>query len=299
MCIAFFGSPEFVLPILSYLHKAFGVALVVTQPDKPVGRKQILTPTPVAQFAQKNSIEIYKDLSMFRKIDKLDVAIVAAYGLIIPKEILEIPKFGFINIHYSLLPKYRGASPVQTAIVNGEKVTGTTIMRMDQELDHGEIIAQKEVIIDENDTSDILLNKLNEASLPLLDKALRTIEITGQLPPMTEQENNKATFTRRLTKEDGFIEFNSLKNAITSGLESNKVHNFIRGYFPWPGVWTTLPNGKRLKLIKSRIARHPELVSGSKKMLNQVQHDTLELLEVQLEGKQKTTDLNFLKEFLQ
>src|SRR3989344_3505822 len=141
MSIAFFGSPDFVVSILSHLHEKFGVSLVVTQPDKPVGRKQILTPTPVKQFALQQSIPVISDTSMIYiievvKKEKIDLAIVAAYGLIIPKELLEIPQYGFINIHYSLLPKYRGASPVQTAIVNGEKTTGTTIMKVDEELDH-------------------------------------------------------------------------------------------------------------------------------------------------------------------
>lgn len=288
MRIAFFGSPEFVIPILSYLHKAFGVTLVVTQPDKPVGRKGILTPTPIKEFALKESIPCIASDTMIHiieavKKENVDVAVVAAYGQIIPKELLEIPKFGFINIHYSLLPKYRGASPVQTAIVNGEKMTGTTIMRMDEELDHGEIIAQKEVNIENNDTSETLLNKLNEASLPILDKALRTIEITGKLPPMTEQDHNQATFTRRLTKDDGFINFQTLKEALIRNTKYeilNTIHNLVRGYFPWPGAWTKLPNGKRLKLISSEI-----------------KVNKLVLREVQLEGKQKTADINFLKEF--
>jgi methionyl-tRNA formyltransferase len=191
------------------------------------------------------------------------------------------PKFGFINIHYSLLPKYRGASPVQTAIVNGEKVTGTTLMRMDKELDHGEIIQQKEVPIDIYDNVGTLLNKLNEASIPLLDIALRTIAETGKFPPITEQDHSKATFTRRLSKEDGFIAFDHLKAAIKGSPNSFELHNLIRGYFPWPGGWTTLPNWKRLKLISSD-------VQGTKLILK----------EVQLEGKQKTSDINFLKEFL-
>ena len=285
MRIAFFGSPEFVIPILSHIHEIFGVLLVVTQPDKPVGRKQILTPTPVKQFALQHSISVISDTSMIYiievvKKEKIDLAIVAAYGLIIPKEVLEKPKYGFINIHYSLLPKYRGASPVQTAIVNKEKTTGTTIMKMDEELDHGDIIQQKEVAIEENDTAQTLLNKLNEASLPLLDIALRTIEETGKFPPTTEQDHTKATFTHRLSKDDGFIEFDRIKEAL-KGSASRQIHDLIRGYSPWPGAWTTLPNWKRLKLLSSE-------VKDNKLVLN----------EVQLEGKQKTNDQQTISQFL-
>jgi methionyl-tRNA formyltransferase len=213
-------------------------------------------------------------------MENIDIGVVAAYGLIIPQEVLIQPKFGFINIHYSLLPKYRGASPVQTAIVNGEKITGTTIMRVDKELDHGEIIQQKEVIIGVNDTAEILLNRLNETSLPLLDFTLRTVG-TGTFPPITPQDHTVATFTRKLTKDDGFIEFDHLKNALKGSLNSAEIHNIIRGFYPWPGAWTTLPNWKRLKLLSSEI-----------------KENKLILKEIQLEGKQKTTDLNFLTEFL-
>lgn len=282
MRIAFFGSPNFVIPILSYLHKRHGVVLVVSQPDKRVGRKQDFAATPVKQYAMTNNIPVQspENLNGF-SMQNIDVAVVAAYGILIPQEVLVQPKFGFINIHYSLLPRYRGASPVQTAIVNGEKVTGTTIMKMDKELDHGEIIQQKEVPIEYSDTSETLLNKLNEASLPLLDMALRTIEETGKFPPLTEQDHSKATFTRRLTKDDGFIEFDHLKNALKGSLSSMEIHNLIRGYYPWPGAWTTLPNWKRLKLISSEI-----------------KENKLVFKEVQLEGKQKTTDLNFLTDFI-
>jgi methionyl-tRNA formyltransferase len=281
MRIAFFGSPEFVIPILTYLHQRFGLALVVSQPDKRVGRKQDFAPTPVKQYAITNILAVAspENLSGF-KMENIDVAVVAAYGIIIPKEVLVQPKFGFINIHYSLLPKYRGASPVQSAIVNGEKVTGTTIMQMDEELDHGNIILQQEVPILLQDTTEILLNKLNEASLPLLDRTLRAIEETGKFPPTTQQDHSKATFTRRLTKEDGFIAFDHVKNVLM-GNPSMDIHNIIRGYYPWPGAWTTLPNWKRLKLISSEIAENKMVFK-----------------EVQLEGKQKTSDLSFLKEFL-
>lgn len=281
MRIAFFGSPEFVIPILTYLHKRFGVAIVVSQPDKRVGRKQDFAPTPVKQYAITNNIPVQSPEALAGfNLENIDVAIVAAYGLIIPKKVLIQPKFGFINIHYSLLPKYRGASPVQTAIVNGEKVTGTTIMQMDEELDHGNIILQQEVPIEINDTSAILLNKLNEASLPLLDRAMRTVEETGKFPPTTEQNHALATFSKKLTKDDGFIAFDHIKNVL-NGVQSMDIHNLIRGYYPWPGAWTTLPNWKRLKLISS-----------------EVKENKMVLKEVQLEGKQKTSDLNFLREFL-
>jgi methionyl-tRNA formyltransferase len=155
-------------------------------------------------------------------------------------------------------------------------------MKIDEELDHGDIIVQKEIEIDKKDTTESLLFKLNNASVPLLLSVLETIEKTNVFPQAIKQDHRKATFTKKITKQDGFIPFEELRNALQIPSEQSiKIHNKIRGFYPWPGAWTTLPNGKRLKLISSEI-----------------KDEKLILKEIQLEGKQKTNDLNFLKEFL-
>jgi methionyl-tRNA formyltransferase len=313
MRIAFFGSPDFSVSILENIHKTFPISLVVTQPDKKVGRKQILTATPVKQFAHKQSIPVVSDASMIRIIEavrkeKIDLAIVVAYGLILPKELLEIPKFGFINVHYSLLPKYRGASPVQWAILSGDKKTGTTIMQMDEELDHGNSIVQKEADIEINDTEETLLEKLNQTSIPRLLDILRQVSDNQKLAT-TVQHHVDATHTRRLTKDDGFIELQTIKKAMNNEQLTFKdlpklqqeifkspdtkyyipdtIHNFIRALYPWPGAWTLLPNGKRVKIISSTIQERSGDIHGA-----------LQIREIQVEGKQRTKDVSVLMENL-
>ena len=206
MNIAFFGSPEIAKEILQSIHETFPVSLVVTQPDKPVGRKKEITPTPVKHFTLNKNIPVISNSSIVRTIelftDKLiDLAVVVAYGQIIPSQLLEIPKFGFINVHYSLLPNYRGASPVQSALLNGDTETGITLMKMDSELDHGEIISQKKIDIDLNDTTESLLNKLTEQSKPLLSDIIEYIEKNSSLPPLTEQKHEDATYCGRISRK--------------------------------------------------------------------------------------------------
>ena len=366
MNIAFFGSPHIAATILEAVHKRFPVSLVVTQPDKQVGRKQTLTPTPVKLFSTRSAIHTVTNTSINRFIEvlrkkKIDLAVVVAYGEIISKELLDVPKFGFINVHYSLLPKYRGASPVQWALLNGDKETGVTIMQMDEELDHGPIIAQKTIPIETGlkpvstiaDTTASLLDKLTETACSCLINILHQVSKTRRLPPATPQNHESETYTRRLIKQDGFIPFTTIQKAVNneqlsfsdlpqlqqeifkSGLRLTigdlsggaisrsagrfALHNFIRAMYPWPGAWTILPNGKRCKIISSRLisrspefdTRHPELDSGSKnetkeeQMLKpsfanyfgraqQVQRDTLVITQIQIEGKQTTEDSNLI-----
>lgn len=327
MQIAFFGSPDFSADILKTIHKRFPVSLVVTQPDKPVGRKHILTPTPVKQFALQQSIPIISDTMMIRIIgvvrkEKIDVAIVAAYGLILPKELFEIPKYGFLNIHYSLLPKYRGASPVQWAILNGDKETGVSIILLDEKLDHGPILETNTVDISKDDTAETLLHKLNKEASSSLYFALTDIELGDGLPDLQEQKHDKATMTRRLTKDDGFIECSTIKKAMngeqllfsdlpklqqeifkspnTKYYIPNTIHNFIRALHPWPGAWTLLPNGKRLKIICSHIRLDPEFNEKSTftDVYNKKQKEFLVIDEIQVEGKGKTKDTRAINAIL-
>lgn len=291
MNIAFFGSPPIARTILAHLHEKFPVSLVVSQPDNPVGRKQVMTPTAVSSWAVEHGIPLVKESSSDAVNTKLrqyniDIALVVAYGIILKKQTLEIPQFGFLNVHYSLLPKYRGASPVQYAILNGEHETGVTIMNMDEDLDHGPIISQRIVSISPDDTTGSLLEKLTSAAIPLLESIITTYE-THQ-PPTFTQDHAHATYTRRLTKQDGYIEFGTLVKAVhqkpltqndaptivkeyqrnhqaIQPLNHITIHNFIRALSPWPGVWTINAEGKRIKILSSTgengklvILRHQE-----------------------------------------
>ncbi len=264
--IVFFGTPLIGATVLEKLiTKGFKPQAVVTRPNKPAGRKQILTPPPVKVLAEKHQIKVLqppklKDNPEFAKeLAKLepDLAIVAAYGQIIPKEILQIPKFGFLNVHPSLLPKYRGASPIQAAILDGAKITGVTIMVMDEELDHGPILAQQSLPIKDDDTTSTLSVKLATLGGELLGEILpvyltwkKQIAESQQktvyslfLPPK-EQNHQLATFTKMLKKEDGFIDLNNPPSL-------QELKQMIRAFHPWPGIYTKVPlKGQKLKIIK-------------------------------------------------
>lgn len=274
MNIAFFGSPAIAADILKTLHSAYPVSLVVTQPDKPVGRKQVLTKTPVKEYAEAKTIPVIADHSIQPSIVELkshaiDLAVVVAYGMIIPQAALDIPRYGFINVHYSLLPKYRGASPVQWALLAGDTHTGVTIMQMDRELDHGPILATSPVEIGQNDTTATLLTTLTNASIPLLTD---TINSLSRIKPQ-HQNHDDASYTRRLTKQDGFIEYKTVTKALAGSqltisdlpviqqdilaslnlthnpITSAVIYNFIRALSPWPGAWTISNDKKRVKIL--------------------------------------------------
>lgn len=248
MKIVFFGTPEFAAPILETLINipGFEVISIVTQPDKPVGRKGKITPPPIKVISEKHEIKVLQPgdkkelLSMVKDI-KADFFIVVAYGLILTKDILQIPKHGSINIHASLLPKYRGASPIQESLLNGDKETGITIMKMDEELDHGQIYFMKRLDIENDDNLITLSAKLSNLSSQVLPLVLEDIK-NGILTPI-EQNHAKATFCRKIKKEDGKIDWNK---------SAKEIINMIRGYYLWPSVYTEF-NGKKLKILKAQI----------------------------------------------
>ncbi len=234
----FFGTPEFAAIVLEKLINAGYIPeAVVCNPDEPVGRKQILTSPPVKRLIvnDKWSLEIFQPatkaellaISHKLKAIKPDLAIVAAYGKIIPKEILDIPVYGFINVHGSLLPYHRGASPIQVAILNGEKETGVTIMKVDEEMDHGPIITNVKIKISNDDTFESLSQKMAVLGAELLIKIIPDY-ISGKLKPIT-QDHSKATYTKIIKKEDGKI--NWLKSA-------DEIERMTRAYYPWPSAWT-------------------------------------------------------------
>lgn len=232
----FFGTPDFVIPIGDALLEIAEVKLVgvVTAPDKPVGRKQIITPSPVKQWAQNHNIQVANSKDL-----KSELGVLAAYGQIIPQEIIDLFQKGILVVHPSLLPKYRGASPVQCAILNGDKITGCSIIKMDAEMDHGPIVFQFEEEIKPLDTSLDLYNRIFTKTAEVL-KTVIPDYLSGKIVPQ-EQNENKATYCQVLTKQDGFFE---IENPPTKEI----LERMIRAYFPWPGVWT-LYQGKRLKFL--------------------------------------------------
>ena len=297
--IAYFGSPDFAADFLEKLiidttiNQLIEVKLVVTQPDQKVGRKQILTPTPVRQIAEKyNRSEDVKFFSLSGlgapaviknfdiELKDIELALVYAFGNLIPKELLSLPKYGFWNIHPSLLPKYRGPSPIATPLINGDKTTGVTIIKMDEEIDHGPIIAQESYTIKNTDYRTDLETKLTDLGFEMFKKTV--IQLAGSWVnglKIKEQNHNKAIYTNKLSKDDGFIEFKKLKLKIKNSSED--LYNLFRGLYPWPGIWTILPNGKRLKITR----------------LTMKQSDNLTIDSVQLEGKTEVDFFTFNKAY--
>ena len=251
--IIFIGTPEFGAIILEKLiENKFKPILVVTAPDKPVGRKQIVTPPPVKISAQKYNIpvlqpEILTNSKSQITNSKPDLIIVAAYGQILPKEILEIPKYGCLNVHPSLLPKYRGASPIQAVILNGDKTTGVTIILMDEKMDHGPILSQRGLEIEENETAATLHDKLVDLGASLL---METISkwVRKMIKPQP-QDDKKATFTKILTREDGEINWEKTAEVL---------EREIRAYLPWPGsytFWAKAGKTVQIKILKTRVLK--------------------------------------------
>ncbi|MFH0857367.1 MAG: methionyl-tRNA formyltransferase, partial [Candidatus Magasanikbacteria bacterium] len=233
--LIFFGTHEFAKTILEGLLQSplYDVELVVTQPDQPVGRKKIMTAPPVKILAEKNNIPVVQPETLKNYIfqnKKSSIGVVAQYGKIIPQSVLDQFELGLINTHTSLLPKYRGASPIQSALMNGETETGVSIMLLDEGMDTGPLLAQKSVDILPDETYLELDTKLAIIASELL---LSTIEpyVRGKIKPQP-QENTEATPCRLLSRDDGRIDWKSMN--------ATEIYNQYRGLTPWPGVWTTL-----------------------------------------------------------
>lgn len=232
--VIFMGTPEIAATLLeSLIEKQYHFVCVVTKPDKPAGRKQEATTSPVKEIALKNNIPVEQpqklDADMIEKISKLkpDLIIVAAYGKILPPELLKIPGFGCINVHASLLPKWRGASPIQNVLLAGETETGITIMLMDKGMDTGDILAQKHVSIDIEDTKDSLLAKLTEVGKDLL---IETVPLwVKRTLSATPQDGTQATLCQLIEREDGHIMWTD---------DAESIYNRYRALSPWPGIFT-------------------------------------------------------------
>ena len=250
MKIVFMGTPDYAVKTLEALINAgHTVAAVFAQPDKPVGRKQILTPPPVKVCAQMYGIPVFQPRTLrdgeaekiIRNIAP-DVIAVVAYGKILPTEILTLPRYGCVNGHASLLPKYRGAAPIQWCIVNGEKETGVTAMQMDEGMDTGDILETAVTEIGAEETAGELFERLSVIGAELLVKTLADIE-NGSVTPI-KQDESKATSAPIIKKEMAKISFHDMT--------AEEVHNAVRGFYPWP-VAFFISGGKRIKIIKSRV----------------------------------------------
>lgn len=294
MRIVYMGTPDFAVPALEKLAQSpdYTVAAVFTQPDKPKGRKMVMTPPDVKVCAEKLGIPVFQPASMrseeaYNSLEELnpDVIVVAAYGQILPKAVLDLPKFGCVNIHGSLLPKYRGAAPIQQSVLDGEKVTGVTTMLMDVGLDTGDILLKAETEIGENETAGELFDRLavlgGELIVETLDK-LKKGEITPQ-----KQDDSLATHTSKISKELCPIDFN--KSAF-------EVHNKVRGLNPWPVAVTEIA-GKTVKVYSSRVSD----MSGAagtilslKPFVVACGEKSVELIEIQPQGKKRMTAQAFL-----
>lgn len=297
--VVFMGTPDFAVPALKALIDSdeYAVKLVVSQPDRPQGRKQILTPSPVKQIALQYDVDIYQPSSL-RNDDSVnlissyspDFIVVAAYGNILPKSILDIPRYGCVNLHGSLLPKYRGAAPIQWSVINGDEITGVTTMLMNEGLDTGDILLKETKLIGENETAGEVFDALAQMCPSLLLKTLKGL-VDNSIVPVA-QNNDEASYVSVLNKEMAEIDWN--KDALC-------IHNLIRGLNPWP-VAKTSYNGKMLKIFESSLlSTSSDKTAGSVLIKNGefsvVCGDCklLKISEVQLEGSKRMSIADFLR----
>lgn len=293
MNVVFMGTPDFAVPSLERIAEKHNVLAVFTQPDKPVGRKMVMTPPDAKVCAEKLSIPVYQpnrireeeSCQLIKSLNP-DVIVVVAYGQILPEEILNIPKYGCINVHGSLLPKYRGAAPIQWSVINGDKVTGVTTMYMEKGLDTGDILLSKEYEIGINETAGEVFDNLSVMGGELIIKTLEEAE-NNNLHPI-KQDDSKSTYAKILDKSMCQIDFTK------SNIE---VHNQIRGLCPWPVASTKL-NGKTLKIFSSTLSEKSgktgEIISTNPLTIA-CGSGSVEINTVQLQGKKKMDSKSFLQ----
>ncbi|MFZ0321724.1 MAG: methionyl-tRNA formyltransferase [Candidatus Sulfotelmatobacter sp.] len=297
LSVVFCGTPRFAVPTLALLVEAgFTVRLVVTQPDRPKGRGLEVVASPVKQSALPLGLPIVQPETIKNNADfraqlsevKPDAIIVVGYGRIVPQWMLELPPMGNINLHASLLPKYRGAAPIQWAIARGESVTGVTTMKIDAGLDTGDILLQQEIAIAEDDTAETLAPKLAGAGAALTVTTLKGLQAGTILA--RKQDNSQATLAPILKKEDGRINF---------ALTAAEMLNRLRGFQPWPGAYAQF-RGKNLQVwhaaaVERAIAMAELKVEGERLLVGCGEGSALEILELQLEGKKRTSAAEFIR----
>lgn len=298
MKIVFMGTPDFASGVLEAIIEAgHEVSLVVTQEDKPRGRGNEVSFTPVKETALKNGLEVFTPhrIKSPESIEKLkqyeaDVFVVVAYGQLLSQEILDMPKICCVNIHASLLPKYRGAAPIQWAVIDGEEYTGVTTQRMDIGLDTGDIIEVMEYKLKEDETGGSLFDNLMELSKKIIVSTLD--KLLNGTATFTKQDDEKSSYAKMLNKQLGNIDFN---------MEAVEIERLIRGLNPWPSAYTKL-NGKTLKIWKAQVIDKEfdgecgEIVFVSKEELYiKTKKGALSIIELQLEGKKRMYIEDFLR----
>jgi methionyl-tRNA formyltransferase len=301
--IVFMGTPQFAVPSLERISglEFAEIIAVVTKPDEPRGRGMKLTSPPVKVVAERLGLQVYqpKRVSSPKFVAKLkvinpDVIVVVAYGQLLKPDVLEIPPKGCINLHPSLLPKYRGPAPIQRAIINGERKTGVTVMFLDEGEDTGDVIAQKCVAIRDEDTAETLYNRLSMIGAQLLVEVLRDMdrgEVKGR-----PQDHSQASYAPKLKKEDGHIDWSR---------RSDQIRDLIRGTKPWPGAYTFMESGRMLKVheaIPSIPSKGPEIelepgqiyISPQNELFVRTGDGWMELRSVQPEGKKSMSGTDFV-----
>ena len=294
MNIVYMGTPEFSVGPLRELIKKYNISLVVTQPDKKVGRKQEIKFSPVKEFAIEHGIEVFQPEKIREDykpiLDKNpDLIITCAYGQIIPKEILDFPKYKCINIHASLLPKYRGGAPIHHSIINGDEYTGVTIMYMDTKMDSGDILYQEKIKIEDTDNVGTMFSKLSELGSKMIIESLPKI-IDGSIKPVKQNEE-EVTYAYNISKEDEILDFNNT---------SRNIFNKIRGLNPFPVSYSIL-DGKRVKIYSSRIGTSNK--NGEMGSIINIYNDGIGvktkdgeiiITELQFEGKKRSSTKEYL-----
>ena len=299
MRVIFMGTPDFATGTLEEIVKAgHEVVGVVTQPDKPKGRGKTMMPTPVKETALKYNLPVYQPrkvrepefVELLRSL-KPDVMVVAAFGQIITKEILEMPKYGCINVHASLLPAYRGAAPIQWAVINGDEESGVTIMQMDEGIDTGDMIEKAVVPIAEDETGGSLFDKLSHTGAKLCVKVLKDLE-EGTAVGEKQPEESTTPYAKMIDKKMGEVDWKK---------SAKEIEQLIRGLNPWPSAYTKV-HGKTLKLWKAKVLletsqmKPGQIVKVTKDSLAvQTGQGMLEIQELQLEGKKRMDTSSFLR----
>jgi len=287
--LIFFGTPEFSVPCLRALYEAnYDIRAVVTQPDAPCGRGRALKPSPVKVAAQELGLKVLTpeviDNAFMEEIKSYATVtiIVVAYGKLLPESLLLLTSYGALNIHPSLLSLYRGPSPIETCILNGDTYTGVTLMKLDAKLDHGPILSQTRVTVENDDTAGTLHDKLAAKGAQLLVQVLPRY-LAGEVKPRP-QDHSRATFTEKIETKDAEIDWKK---------DATHIINQIRAFNPRPVVWT-IYNGERLKIFKARASQEPKLTPGYfqldrslKRLLIGTATDPMEILELQLPGKKR------------
>lgn len=295
--VIFMGTPSFSLPVLKKLIQAnnIDVLAVFSQADKAVGRGKKITQTPTKILALKHQIPVFQPEKLKLELENIkqlapDIIIVIAYGKIIPQSILDIPRFGCLNIHASLLPKYRGSSCLQAPILNGDTETGVTIMKLDANMDTGPILSQKSIILDGTETAETLHDKLSEMGAELLMNTIYDY-CEGKIQTKA-QDDSQASYVSLIKKEDGKLDPN---------LNAQILERKIRAFYPWPGTYLELSNGEKLKILSGKInKKHAENKIGSfftenNELFLSCGQNNLHILKLQRENRKPLTASEFLK----